>query len=171
MSDQYLGEIRMFTGNFAPEGWLFCNGQVLNISQYDALFSLIGTFYGGDGISTFALPDLRGRNPLHNGTASSGITYNLGQMGGLEQVTLSTSELPTHTHTVNALSSMGTTASPSNAFWAGSTIVQYSTITTNGVMGSQAISVTGGSTPHNNMMPFLAISFIIATSGIFPSSN
>jgi microcystin-dependent protein len=171
MSDQYLGEIRMFTGNFAPEGWQLCNGQVLNITGYEALYSLIGKTYGGDGQSTFGLPDLRGRNPLHQGTSSSGITYGLGQYGGLEQITLTESGLPMHTHTVNALSSSGTAVSPSNAFWAGSTIAQYATIETNGVMGSQSISGAGGNAPHNNMMPFLAICFIIATSGIFPSSN
>jgi microcystin-dependent protein len=171
MSDQYLGEIRMFTGNFAPEGWMFCNGQVLNISQNDALYSLIGTTYGEDGQSTFALPDLRGRIPLHNGTGSTGTSYILGQSGGEEQVTLSTSQLPSHTHTVNALSSPGTTASPSNAFWAGSTINQYSTVEPKNVMGIQAISTVGKDAPHDNIMPFLAISFIIAIVGIYPSGK
>jgi microcystin-dependent protein len=171
MSDQYLGEIRMFTGNFAPVGWLLCNGQVLSISQYEALFSLIGTTYGGDGISTFAIPDLRGRIPLHQGTGSSGTRYVLGQLGGVEEVQLLGNQLPRHTHSVNVVSAPGTTTSPAKALWAESSIDQYSTDASNSAMGSQTIAAVGGTTPHDNMMPFLPISFIIATAGIFPSPN
>jgi microcystin-dependent protein len=169
MSDRYLGEIRMFSGNFAPVDWLFCEGQILSISQYETLFSVIGAFYGGDGVSTFAVPDLRGRIPLHQDTGST--TYKLGKIGGVERVQISESQLPKHTHPVNVLSTLGTTASPSNAFWAQSTISQYSTDAPNSVMGSQTISAAGGIEAHDNMMPFLPISFIIATDGIYPSPN
>lgn len=167
MSDQYVGEIRMFSGNYAPIGWLLCNGQQLSISQYEVLYTLIGTTYGGDGRTTFAVPDLRGRVPVHMGTG-----YVLGQKAGTEQVTLDETQLPAHTHVANASNVVGTSASPANAVWATSsnTAVQpYSTTAPNTTMNPEAISSVGGSQPHDNMMPFLAVSFIIATEGVFPS--
>jgi microcystin-dependent protein len=171
MSDQYLGEIRMFSGNFAPVGWMFCEGQLIDISDYSVLYTLLGTAYGGDGRTNFALPDLRGRIPLHRGTSSSGTLYSLGQILGVESVPLVSNHLPKHTHPVKASSLPGTTSSPSNAMWAGSTISQYSTEEPNNVMGNQTISAVGGNMPHDNMMPFLPISFIIAYQGIYPQNN
>ncbi|MGN6608171.1 MAG: phage tail protein [Jatrophihabitans sp.] len=166
MSTPFIGEIRMFGGNFAPVGWLFCQGQLLPIDQYDALFNLIGTTYGGDGQSTFALPDLQSRVPVHQGSG-----YALGQTGGAEQVQLTASQIPQHTHGLRAASGPGTTASPSNAVWAGSTYDAYSDQTPDTAMSAAAVSYTGGNQPHENMPPFLVINFIIATEGIYPSPS
>jgi microcystin-dependent protein len=171
MSDPYVGEIRMFAGNFAPDGWLFCNGQIVRINDYEALFSLIGTTYGGDGVTNFAVPDLTGRVPLHRGKGASGTNYIMGELGGVESVTLLERQLPRHSHAANASSSPGTAASPANAYWAGSTIAQYSLEVPAQAMSSQSITATGGSLPHDNMMPFLAISFIISCVGIYPSEE
>lgn len=170
MSNQYVGEIRMFGGNYAPVGWAFCNGQLLSISENDALFALIGTTYGGDGVTTFALPDLRGRVPVGQGVLG-GTNFVLGQRAGTENVTLTTSQLPMHTHTVNANQGAGTTGNPSNAFWAQSTLNQYATADPNAAMSPQAIQSAGGSQPHENMMPTLTLSYIIALYGIYPSQN
>jgi len=167
MSDQYVGEIRMFSGTFAPIGWLLCNGQLLSINQYEALFTLIGTTYGGDGRTTFALPDLRGRVPIHMGNG-----YVLGQMAGTEKVTLISTQMPAHTHIPNASSLEGTSASPANAVWAtsnNSAVQPYSTTAPNTTMDPVAISSVGGNQPHDNMMPFLTVSFMIATEGVFPT--
>ena len=169
MSDQYIGEVRMFGGNYAPVGWVFCNGQLLNISQYEALYALIGTTYGGDGQTTFAVPDLRGRLPIHMGNG-----YLLGQTGGTEQVTLVSSQLPAHTHVPNASSATAASASPENAFWAtssASNVTPYSTKAPNATMNPALISPVGGNQPHDNMMPFVTVSFIIATEGVYPSQN
>jgi microcystin-dependent protein len=172
MSDQYLGEIRMFSGNYAPEGWAFCNGQTLQISQNEALYSLLGTTYGGDGQSTFALPDLQGRIPLHMGTnPSSGTNYLLAQKAGTETVTLVEAQLPAHTHTVNAQMVAGTTTDPTNNFWATSTVKQYATGSPNGVMSSAAVASVGGNQSHDNVMPFFAVTFIIALQGNYPTPN
>jgi microcystin-dependent protein len=169
--DQYIGEIRMFGGNYAPEGWAFCNGQIISITQNEALYSLIGTTYGGDGQSTFALPDLRGRIPLHQGqNPHMGTTYHTGQMAGKEIETLTLGQVPAHTHGVMAASENGTLPSPANAFWA-KNVEQYSTNSPDGTMSTEAISEAGGSQPHENMMPFLSISFIIALTGIYPSRD
>ncbi|RTE08539.1 phage tail protein [Paenibacillus whitsoniae] len=167
MSDQYVGEIRMFSGTFAPIGWLLCNGQIVNITQYEALYTLIGTTYGGDGRSTFALPDLRGRVPIHMGAG-----YVLGQMAGVEKVTLTTDQMAAHKHIPSASSVSGTSSSPANAFWAtnaNTAVKPYSTTAPNTTMNPAAISSVGGNQPHDNMMPFLTVSFIIATEGVFPS--
>ncbi|MET3697093.1 microcystin-dependent protein [Bacillus oleivorans] len=167
--DAYIGEIRMFGGNFAPVGWAFCNGQEISISDNEALFSLIGTTYGGDGTITFALPDLRGRLPVHQGVSSSGKQYDLGEMAGTETVSLSVSQLPKHSHMVSADSQEGTIESPANATWA-TNMKQYakpddtSMITLN----PDSISYVGESGSHNNMMPFQALSFIICLEGLFP---
>jgi microcystin-dependent protein len=172
MSDQYLGEIRMFSGNYAPEGWAFCNGQTLQINQNEALYSLLGTTYGGDGKSTFALPDLQGRIPLHMGTnPASGTNYLLAQKAGTETVTLAEAQLPAHTHTVNAQMVAGTTTDPTNNFWATSTVKQYATGSPNGVMSSAAVTSVGGNQSHDNVMPFFAVTFIIALQGNYPTPN
>ena len=166
MSNPYLGEIRMFAGNFAPVDWLLCQGQLLDIATYDALFTLIGTTYGGDGSNTFALPDLRSRVPVH---ASS--TEPLGTTGGVESVTLTTSHLPNHTHPLNGAAGGGTDLSPSGNTWATWSDQQYSSAAANTTMSAAALDPVGGSQPHDNLPPFLAVNFIIATAGIYPSAT
>jgi microcystin-dependent protein len=169
----YIGEIRLFAGNFAPVGWAFCNGQVLSIANNDVLFALIGTTYGGDGVTTFALPDLQGRLPVHQGlNPASGTTFTLGEKSGSEVVTLSANQMPVHSHTVLASSQEGKVSSPQNAYWASTAINPYAAATTpNGAMNPAAVSTAGGSLPHNNRMPYVAVSFIIALQGIFPSQS
>jgi microcystin-dependent protein len=166
-----IGTIKMFGGTFAPRSYAFCDGQLLQISQNSALFSLIGTTYGGDGITTFALPDLRGRLPLHVGQGSGLSSYALGQNGGTETVTLITQQLPVHTHAAQASGNGGTQPGPGNAIWAQSGLNQFLAINANQTMSPAALSLTGGSQPHENRMPYLCISFIIALEGIFPSRN
>ncbi len=171
MADPYLGEIRMFAGYYPPEYWEFCNGQLLPIAQYDALFSLIGTTYGGDGVNTFALPDLRGRTPVNQGQGTGLSNRLMGQMGGMEKVELSVSHLPSHTHPVEISTAAGTLASPADAFWAAN-VNQYSSSVSNGLMNSGAITSTGESQGHDNMMPYLCISYIICVqNGIFPNRD
>ncbi|QDS33445.1 phage tail protein [Brevibacillus brevis] len=171
MAEPFLGEIRMFGGDYAPQGWALCNGQILSISEYDTLYSLIGTTYGGDGQMTFALPDLRGRIPLHQGTnPSTGTTYVMGGKNGVESVTLTVSQLPAHSHTVHASSQRGTQNSPANAVWA-KNAQQYSVNAPDGLMNASSLSSVGGNQPHSNLMPFTVINFIIALYGIYPSQN
>lgn len=165
MSVPYIGEIRMFAGNFAPEGWQFCAGQLLPISEYDALFNLIGTTYGGDGQFTFALPNLCGRVPVHPGTG-----FTQGEAAGTETVTLIASQIPLHTHTLRANVGFGDSFSPADGVLAESKggVPRYAP--TGGVpMSGQAVSVAGGSQPHANMMPSVAVNYIISLFGIFPS--
>ncbi len=170
MGTPYVGEIRMFGGNFAPAGWAFCQGQLLPISENETLFNLIGTTYGGDGQSTFALPNLQGRVPLHMGTSSaSGSTYVLGQAGGVEQVTLTSSQIPAHSHVPQAAAAAGSQSSPANNVWAGSTNLPYSQSAPAAAMATQAIGPTGGSQPHDNMIPYLVVNFIISLFGVYPS--
>lgn len=164
MSTPYIGEIRLFAGNFAPVGWLLCQGQLLPISQYDTLFNLIGTTYGGDGQSTFALPDLASRIPLHAGTG-----YVLGQAGGAEEVTLTAAQIPAHSHAAQGASTVGTSPSPAGAVWSSGTYSAYSDQTPDAAMTASALLPSGGNQPHDNMPPFLALNFIIATDGIYPS--
>ena len=167
MSLPYVGEIRMFAGNFAPIGWMFCEGQLLPISENDTLFNLIGTTYGGDGVTTFALPDLRGRIPLHFGNV-----FTIGEMAGVETVTLTVSQIPAHAHGVMAQSGPGNTNSPENAVWAKSNFYQFSDQTDSLMpMKPELLSGAGGSQPHSNMMPYLCVSFIISLFGIFPSQT
>ncbi len=156
----------MFPGNFAPVGWAFCDGSQLPISSNDALFNLIGTTYGGDGVNTFALPDLRGRAPIHFGPG-----FALGQAGGVEAVTLTTSQIPSHSHVPQAASAAsGNPAnSPAGNVWSGWTGGQFDTQAPTVSMSPAAIGLDGGSQPHDNMVPFLTINFIISLFGIFPS--
>jgi microcystin-dependent protein len=166
--DPFLGEIRMFGGNYPPVGWATCDGQILSISQNTALFSLLGTTYGGDGQTMFALPDLRWRVPVHAGAGLS-----IGQAGGSETVNLTTTNLPAHTHAANAASA-GTTLSPAGNYWAadpGQNVAPYAGMPDGKVMGGGAIGGQGGSQPHENMQPFLAITFIIALEGVYPSRS
>ena len=171
MSSPYIGEIRMFAGNFAPAGWAFCQGQLMPISENDALFTLIGTTYGGDGQSTFGIPDLQGRVPLHQGTLG-GITYTIGEQAGTESVTLTTNQIPVHTHALVGATGNGAQTNPSNNFLASSTLIKpYASETPDTNMAASAIGPAGGSQPHENMQPFLVISYIISLFGIFPSQT
>jgi microcystin-dependent protein len=172
MSDQYVGEIRIFAGNFAPQGWAQCAGQTLAISQNAALFSILGTTYGGNGTTTFQLPDLRGRFPMHVGTSPNGISYSLGETLGAENVALNVTQLPIHSHAAKA-SAIGTVVSPQNAVWStdpGGNTAAYDN-SHNDVMNPAAIGPSGNDIPHQNMQPYLGIMFIIALFGIFPSRN
>jgi microcystin-dependent protein len=174
MSNPFIGEIRMFGGNFAPAGWAFCNGSLQSIAQNDTLFALIGTTYGGDGQQTFALPNLLGRVPISDGQGSGLSNYVIGQTGGVENVTLTTSNLPAHNHTVQGDAATGTANSPAGNVWANSTGAKQfvAPAGSNATMNSGAIgSALGSGQPHDNMRPFLAVSFIISLFGIFPSRN
>lgn len=167
MAEPFLSEIRVMSFVFAPKGWALCNGQLLPINQNQALFSLLGTTFGGDGRVNFALPDLRGRTPLHVGSG-----HTLGERGGEQAHTLSVSELPTHTHVANATSSNSNATSPSSSVGYGrSGTLMYGPASQLAAMSSAAISNTGGSQAHLNMQPFLTLSFCIALQGIFPSPN
>jgi len=167
MSSPFIGEIRMFAGNFAPVGWAFCNGALIPISENDALFNLIGTTYGGDGQSTFALPNLQSRVPVHVGPG-----FALGQSGGVENVTLITSQIPAHGHVPQCIAGDGNAQSPSGAVWAQETTgTLYSDVAPTLVMNPAAIGSSGGSQPHDNMVPFLAVNFILSLFGIFPSQT
>ncbi len=173
MAEPFIGQIQSFAFNFAPQGWAYCNGQIMGINQNQALFALIGTMYGGDGVTTFALPDLRGRVALNQGQSSAGSNYALGQIAGQENVTLITSQMPLHSHMINAYSDVGDDLSPQNNFPAvpsnGDNI--YYTKTPNATMNPQTNSNAGGSQPHTNMQPYLVINWCIALVGIFPSRN
>ena len=168
MASPYIGEIRMFGGNFAPVGWAFCNGALMPISENDALFNLIGTTYGGDGQSTFALPNLQSRVPLHAGTSPGG-SFVLGQTGGQESITLTVTQIPAHAHVPQANTANGALSSPAANVWAGSTNLPYSASAPSAALAAQAVGPAGGSQPHDNMIPFVAVNFIIALFGIFPS--
>jgi len=170
MSSPYIGEIRMFGGNFAPAGWAFCAGQLMPISQNDTLFNLIGTTYGGDGQETFGIPDVQGRVPLHQGTLN-GITYQIGEKAGVEQVTLSTQQIPVHNHSVLANTAIGQNPQPQDSILAQGSGMQIYIADTPSQNTGMVLSPVGGSQPHENMMPFLAVSFIISLFGIFPTQT
>ena len=170
MSQPFVGEIRMAGFNFAPQSWAFCDGSTLSIAQNDVLFSLIGTTYGGDGQSTFNLPDLRGRLAIHQGSVQ-GTPFPIGQHAGSETVTLTSNQLPAHNHPALAQSAPGSQPGPAGALWAGSIQTPYSTNAPNATMNPQAIGLAGGNQPHENRMPYLAITFIIALFGVYPSQN
>lgn len=165
MASPYIGEIRMFAGNFAPAGWEFCNGQLLQIGDFPNLFTVIGNTYGGDGINTFALPDLRGRLALHRGNL-----HPLGESGGTESVALTLSQIPSHTHVPVAQGIQGSQVVPTNGVWASSLLNQFSDSPPNAMMRADALAEAGMNQSHDNMMPFLTISFIISLFGVFPSS-
>ncbi len=167
MADPFVAEIRIFPFNFAPKGWAWCNGQLLPISQNTALFSLLGTTYGGDGKSTFALPDMQGNAPIHAGQGPGLSLYDLGQMGGSETVTLLQSEIPAHSHSLSASAEAGDTNLPSGNFTGtGSSI--YAPPNQLVGMSPQALAIAGGSLPHNNLMPYLTFYFNIALQGVYP---
>jgi microcystin-dependent protein len=167
MAQPYVGEIRMFGGNFAPAGWMFCEGQLLPISENETLFQLIGTTYGGDGQSTFALPDLRGRLPMHQGNS-----FILAQTGGVESVALSVAQIPAHNHALLASQNIATQQSPSAGLLAQSTLAQmYIQDVADTPLSANSISTIGGSQPHTNFQPYLCVDFIISLFGIFPSQT
>lgn len=165
MSDPYVGEIRLFGGNFAPLGWHFCDGSLVPISQNEALFALIGTTYGGDGSTSFALPDLRGRVPVH---ISNNI--HLGAKGGVESVTLIEAQIPAHTHAVNASTENGVTGAPTDHVWASSSAINpYQAAAPSVRMNPAAVHSTGAGHPHDNVMPSIVLNYIISMEGIWPS--
>ena len=173
MAQPYVGEIRMFAGNFNPNGWQFCSGQLVPISENETLFNLIGTTYGGDGQETFALPNLQGRVPLHFGTSSkSGSTYQIGESAGVEQVTLTTQQIPTHSHPVLADSDLANNPSPINNLLATpATLRIYQAVAPSSQMNAGAVQPAGGSQPHENMQPYLCVNFIISMFGIYPQQT
>jgi microcystin-dependent protein len=178
MANPFLGEIKMFGGNFAPSGFAFCNGQLLPIDQNDALFAILGTIYGGNGTTNFALPNLQGRAPLHPGQGSGLSPRALGEVGGVPAVTLLTPQMPSHQHQANCVSSSAANqTAPTGGLWALGLAHQmgqnfYSSAPGTGTtMNAQALPATGGGVPHNNMPPYLVVNFIIALNGIFPSRN
>lgn len=171
MSEPFIAEIKIFAGNFAPRSYAFCDGQLLPISQNTALFSLIGTTYGGDGRTTTALPNLQGRAPMHAGRGPGLSSRKLGQKSGAETVTLSELQMPNHNHTVEARPSSASTSTPTNNFFANLTGANMYSSSTSSMVNMQAglLQNAGGGQPHNNMQPFLAMNFIIALQGIYPS--
>jgi microcystin-dependent protein len=172
MAQPFIGEIRMFAGNFAPAGWSFCQGQLVPISQNDTLFILVGTTYGGDGESTFALPDLQGRAPMHQGNGPDGVTYQLGEKAGVEQVTLTTQQIPNHTHAFLGSTEAAVNTAPTGGVVATSAQVDYLTVNPASVaMNPNAVTPVGGSQPHENMQPYLCVSFIISLFGLFPQQT
>ncbi|MGH8556853.1 MAG: phage tail protein [Methylococcales bacterium] len=169
MAQPHVGEIRMFAGNFAPAGWMFCEGQLLPVSENETLFNLIGTTYGGDGQSTFALPDLRGRLPIHFGNG-----FILAETGGAEQVTLTVQQIPAHNHAFLAAANPANSNTPTNqvlAITSASTITPYGTDAPLTNLNASSIGPAGGSQPHNNFQPYLCVDFIISLFGIFPSQT
>ena len=170
MTQPFIGEIRMFAGNFNPAGWEFCNGQLVPISENETLFQLIGTTYGGDGQSTFALPNLQSRIPIHQGQGAGLSNRTLGETGGAESVTLTTQQIPLHNHAMLVSTESGTGTSPANAVLAsGSNVSIYRPdVIPNLPMNPTSLSPAGGSQPHDNMQPFICINYIISMFGIFP---
>ncbi|MBP6616550.1 MAG: phage tail protein [Burkholderiales bacterium RIFCSPHIGHO2_01_FULL_64_960] len=174
--ESFIGDIRLFAGTFAPRGWMLCNGAVLSISQYDTLFSLIGTTYGGDGQSTFALPDLRGRVPVGQGQGPGLTNRVIGEVYGSENVTLVPNQMPQHTHTLNASTATATSAQPAGQLFAQTGSDKFygpppATDPQPQAMAANAVTPAGGSQPHTNIMPSMAINYIIAVEGIYPTRN
>lgn len=169
MGQPYVGEVRMFAGNFAPSGWMLCNGQLLAISEYDALFVLLGTTYGGDGQQTFGLPDLQGRVPIHMGNSAT-----IGEKGGAEEATLNGGSIPVHTHSLLGTLSTATAFAPANNVLAtstGATVSPYGSDNPKTTLAPQTVSGSGGSQPHANLQPYLCVNFIISLYGIFPAQT
>jgi microcystin-dependent protein len=171
MASPYIGEIRIFAGSFAPVGWAFCDGSLQAISDNNALYALLGTTYGGDGVTTFALPDLRGRAPLHQGQSIGTSNYTVGQRGGVESVVLTANQIPSHSHAPQGQSGAGTQSNPQGNVWAASALDQYSSSAPSVSMAANALSTVGSNTPHDNMPPFTCVSFIISLFGIFPTAT
>ena len=169
--EPFIGEITLFAGNFAPRGWAFCDGQLLSINQNQALFSILGTTYGGDGRTTFGLPDLRGRTPIHAGTGPGLSTYRLGSKGGTETVTLTTAQMPSLSHNLEAHTGYGDTANPDGAINAKTSRPAYKSSAPNATMSGSSISNTGGSQAHENRPPYVTVHYIIALQGVFPSRS
>jgi microcystin-dependent protein len=173
MSEPFIGEIKMFAGNFPPSGWAFCAGQLVPITENETLFNLIGTTYGGDGQETFALPDLQGRVPIHMGQGPGLQTYQIGEKAGVEQVTLNLQQIPPHNHVPLASSAAGTSDTPAGGVWAASSAKQF--IVPSGPPGATMApldsGIAGGGQPHDNMLPYQTINFIISLFGIFPTQN
>ncbi len=170
MSEPFVAEIRIFAGNFAPRSWAFCNGQLLPISQNTALFSLIGTTYGGDGRTTTALPNLKGRAPMHPGRGPGLTSKRLGQRGGSEMITLSEAQIPNHTHTLRGSGEDNDTSQPAGHVYGGD-VAAYAAPNNLGSMAGEILDNDGGSQPHNNLQPFLTLTFIIALQGLYPSRS
>jgi microcystin-dependent protein len=172
MSEPFIGEIRMFASSFAPAGWAFCDGSLLPISENDALFNLIGTTYGGDGQETFALPDLRGRVPIHMGQGQ-GISqsYQIGETGGVESVTVTTQQVPSHTHALLASTSVANSNTPQATLLAQADVDMYVAESADISFDPASIAAAGGSQPHDNMAPFLTVSFIISLFGVYPTQT
>lgn len=171
MSTPYVGEIRLFAGNFAPLGWMFCQGQMLAIAEHEVLFQLIGTTYGGDGQTSFALPDLSGRVPVHQGQGPGLSQRVIGEMGGVETVTLAPAHLPSHSHALQASAAAASGSTPGGALLASTAVPSYDSGAASTPMAAAAVGNTGGNQPHENMAPTVAISYIISLFGIFPSPN
>ena len=170
MSSPYLGEIRIFSFNFPPKGWALCNGQLLAINQNQALFAILGTTYGGNGQTNFSLPNLQSRTPRHYGSGPGLSTVTLGEQAGSEAVTLLSTQLPAHTHTVQLSTGTANQVSPKNNVWANSGSLSYAP-SPNATMSPGAIAAVGSSQPHSNTPPYLVLNFCIALNGIFPSRN
>ena len=166
MAQPYIGEIRIFAGNFAPVGWSFCDGSLVPISENDTLFNLIGTTYGGDGQETFALPNLQSRVPVHVGSG-----FALAQAAGAETVTLTVQQIPSHSHVPLGSSAPGTQSNPSAGVWAQSSLDQFSSAAPTAAMAPAALAASGGSQPHDNMLPFVCLNYIISMFGVFPSQT
>ena len=171
MTEPFLGEIRLFPYNFAPRGWAFCQGQLLSIAQNTALFSLLGTTYGGNGQTTFALPDLRGRVPLSSGQGPGLSFYTLGEQGGVENVTLIQQQMPAHNHPLQVNNSGSATGRPSGGYPGQTSTNTYAPSPDGTTFAAQAVSNSGGGQPHENRQPYLALNYCIALEGIFPSRN
>lgn len=171
MSTPFIGEIKLISWNYPPKGWTFCNGQTLSIQQNTALFSLFGTTYGGNGQTTFALPNLQGRVPVHFGIAQSGSSFVLGQVAGETAHTVILSELPQHLHTAGATSAAGNTAKPAGAVLSTADVKMYAPASNFTALVPGSAANTGGSQPHNNLQPYLVMNYIVALQGIFPSRN
>ena len=172
MGQSYVGEIRPVAFNFAPANWMLCQGQLLSISQYETLYALLGTTYGGDGVNSFAIPDLRGRTPIHSGVAPGGGAFPIGLSTGQENVTLLGNQLAPHTHAINVQPSPGGVASPASAYFGGSkSPTNYYSTTVNGVTAPILLPTSSGGAPHSNLQPYLCLNYAISLFGVFPSRN
>jgi microcystin-dependent protein len=171
MSEPFIGEIRLFAGNFAPRDWAFCEGQLISIAQNTALFALLGTTYGGNGQTTFALPDLRGRVPMHMGQGPGLSGHTQGEVAGTEQVTLLATQMPPHSHALRASTAAASGSTPAGALLGATSVNSYDNTAAGTAMATVAIGSSGGAQPHQNMAPTMVLSYIIALAGIFPSRN